>query len=256
MKEHVMSDTFSYLLQHIRDKKGLTPGILYDVSKLAAEVIRNHLYSRLDDNYYVLMEHVEKYQNFQANQGEETSYSFSMGELSGIVKLLEEVQKQEESASKISSDLNRYQEKKNIFTVVNEEPGITHKQLARRCGMEISNLSHLMSPMESDGYFYSRKSGRNKYYFLSGKGRELLEKMSGSEEDEFTISNEEDTSVFDWFKRSPIVGNADDLLFGVEKINGHDEYHMYSREKKKTMATLMDFSNEENCATMEVLNEA
>jgi len=78
-----------------------------------------------------------------------------------------------------------------IFNAMAEQKGITHKRLARVSLKTESRLSQILAKTALQPFFYTQKTGREKYYFLSGDGIRLLDAMKSLRKKE-PISFEDD----------------------------------------------------------------
>jgi len=94
--------------------------------------------------------------------------------ISSMVKIME---CNESSEQQIEVDARQNSDKYTLFKTIEENGGISHKELADKIELSPSALSQKISRLDHDKYFISRQLGRGKYYYITSSGKILLEKM-------------------------------------------------------------------------------
>ncbi len=72
----------------------------------------------------------------------------------------------------------------HLLEVIERNPGIKHKNLAEKLGASPSELSQTVSKLEKEKLFSAQRSGREKYYFLRERGKEVLKRLRPEDEEE------------------------------------------------------------------------
>lgn len=191
MEKSSGEQVFQSILLSVREKKGVPDEEIRDFSRKVAELLENPKCSVLPEVYKALNEEVELYEEVDLPAMSELYHVFSIGQLRGATRLVDEIRRCVRLSEITEKDLQDYLSKYHVFKLTEQQPGITDKELARKSDMKISNLTHFMKRAESDGYFHSWRSGRNKYYHLGKKGEILLEKMEELKAAEQDISIKE-----------------------------------------------------------------
>lgn len=106
--------------------------------------------------------------------------AFLCGQLYGCVKLCEYREQSRQDTVFINFLLSKYGNSKP-FRIIKENPGIRHKDLARKINISPGRLSQIMDDEDMQELFASRVLGREKHYFLGVKGEELLRKLEEQE---------------------------------------------------------------------------
>ena len=184
MRDQTVGQVIQHILSWIEKKKASPDSEVYDLSKKMSDILEASDYENLGEGYHALQEAIDLYEEFDLPTAPEYRYAFSMGEIQGIFKIVNEMRLQNQMSNLIDMDYQNYLPRYKIFQLVDEKPGITHKELAEKSGMKVSNLTHFMERAEAEKYFYSWRNGRNKYYHLGKKGKVLLQKI---EEQRHTI---------------------------------------------------------------------
>ncbi|MCI8269730.1 MAG: hypothetical protein HFG55_08730 [Lachnospiraceae bacterium] len=177
VRGRTVGQVIQHILSWIEKRKTIPDSELYDFSKNMSDILEASDYEALGESYHILQEAVELYEEFDLPTEPEYRYAFSMGEIQGILRIADEMKRQKQISNIIDVDYQSYLPRYKIFQLVDEHPGITHKELAKKGSMKVSNLTHFMEKAEAEKYFYSWRNGRNKYYHLGKKGKILLEKI-------------------------------------------------------------------------------
>lgn len=102
--------------------------------------------------------------------------AFLYGQLYGCVKLCEYREQSHQDTAWINFLLSKYADS-NLFYIVKKNPGIRHKDLAKKIGLSTGRLSQMMETEDMKELLLSWVQGREKLYFLSAKGEELYQRL-------------------------------------------------------------------------------
>ena len=79
----------------------------------------------------------------------------------------------------------------NLLAIINKNPGISHDDLARKLGLEKSNLTKAINSIEKLDLISKTKDGRNVFYFLTANGKKynkLIKKSKSIVEAEYSFN--------------------------------------------------------------------
>ena len=105
------------------------------------------------------------------------AFVFQLGELNTCARMLDNLFEEKETEHRIVINSKLLFNKFLFFKFISENPGIKHTALAKEMGTSKSNLSQFVSRIQGYCYHYERKAGREKYYYLTKTGSQLLEQM-------------------------------------------------------------------------------
>lgn len=184
---------FNDIRQTLIQERSLTDGQIYDLTCVIAEGISSK--GKLDENglFIRLLDFVKKYKDCRLE--EEQQYVFSIGLVMGMGSLINAILDFSESTRDLEQNINRFKDNYNIFQVIDENPGIMQKLLAKKVNKSATTLSHFMNKKEVQQYFDFYTMGREKYYYLSRRGKQLYEKMQLLHKEDNQAINETSASL-------------------------------------------------------------
>ncbi len=103
--------------------------------------------------------------------------AFLYGSVWGSARLFELRQQKRRETDRMKLLVPKYRDKYWMFYAIKSQPGILHKELAKKGNISPSRLSQIMDDKDIDVLISQRASGREKYYFLKPQGEELLAKL-------------------------------------------------------------------------------
>ncbi len=112
----------------------------------------------------------EAYEYRDADELEGFALGACWGALSSAEAFAEE-EMEAEAESKAREVASRYHK---LLSLVLEQPGITHADLARRVDSSPSNLTQMLNRVKKYGLITANKVGRSKHYALSRRGKALV----------------------------------------------------------------------------------
>lgn len=103
---------------------------------------------------------------------------FQQGRIYAAMELLKMFRQRQEDECTLEEDAKEYSVHwRMVFLALYNGKSMTHRELAKAADLSDSSLSQFLHKIEKKNYILSRKAGRTKYYWLSSKGRELVECM-------------------------------------------------------------------------------
>ncbi len=160
----------------ISKKNILQDQVFYFIEKLAGvEDIFGDM-SEITD-YKAMRRRMEEIWQYREWEGMTAEQAFLYGQLYGCIKLCEYGKQERKNKQRLELDAAKYNNKLWLFRAIKESPGIQHKELAAKGEVSPSRLSQIMDEEEMQNLVSYRVSGREKYYFLGPRGKELLERL-------------------------------------------------------------------------------
>lgn len=153
--------------------------LIYAFSKETLKIIQSRQVSSLPDSYWELQNYVETFWRGRRFEYTENSYIvYQMGQLLSFTNMICIMAKEQEKASTMEDYAEQWQDRYCIFKYIHEQKGITHKVLAGKANISVSNLSQFMNKVKWEGFFYCRFMGREKHYYLTEYGEKLYQLMA------------------------------------------------------------------------------
>lgn len=104
--------------------------------------------------------------------------AFQQGRVYAAMELLRMFHQRQEDEYTLEEDAKEYSVHwKMVFLALYQGKSLTHRELARAADLSDSSLSQFLHKIEKKNYILFRKAGRTKYYWLSSRGRKLVESM-------------------------------------------------------------------------------
>lgn len=141
-----------------------------------------------EPNYAACLDQIDELASYVSSCYANGSYrkgdserAFELGVIFGACGLFDSVECEEER--RVADELRQSTALKyrKILEAVNEEPGITHGDLAEKCGKSKSMLSQIMMSIRGYRFFSVSALGKTKHYFLSLDAEKMLADMKGRE---------------------------------------------------------------------------
>lgn len=158
--------------------------------------------------------------------------AFLYGQLYGCVKLCEYREQSHQDTVWINYLLSKYTDSK-LFYIVKKNPGIRHKDLAKKIGLSTGRLSQMMDEEDMKELLLSWVQGREKLYFLSAKGEEFYQRLEAqkrkAKKAEMQKAKTENDNLFDniFVEKAEESVNANVLSgINVSKSNGLLQYYI------------------------------
>ena len=126
-------------------------------------------------SYYDFTGQIEKkwnYRHFEESMASEDI--FLCGSILGASRLMQLKTKRSEHQKEYALLSEKYKSGYNVFTLLQTNPGIMHKELAGRIDKTPSGLTQFLAPMTRDGLLTFQRIGREKHYYLLPKGETVF----------------------------------------------------------------------------------
>lgn len=172
----------------IVDSDLLTQDLVFHFMKSYAADTASFLHDIKSESYTSmrsLLYEVWQYRDFENLSPEQ---AFLYGQLYGCVKLCEYREENHHETVWIDSLASKYRDSK-LFSIVKENPGIRHKDLAQKMNISPGRLSQLMDDEDMNELLSSRLIGREKYYFLTLKGELLQQKLEAQKREAESVDD-------------------------------------------------------------------
>lgn len=109
---------------------------------------------------------------------QDVDLAFQQGRIYAALELLKMFRQSQEDESTLEEDAKEYSVHWSmVFLALYKGKSMTHRELARAADLSDSSLSQFLHKIEKKNYILFRKAGRTKYYWLSSRGRKLVECM-------------------------------------------------------------------------------
>jgi predicted transcriptional regulator len=120
------------------------------------------------------------YENIEESNVSNTAYNtfvFQMGQLDSYITLINDVLSNKNEIEAFSTNRAYFEKNINIFKTISSDPGINHAKLANKVGKSPSALSQFVSKIRAFDYITQTSIGREKYYYLTTKGQNILKDL-------------------------------------------------------------------------------
>lgn len=134
----------------------------------------------------VMVDEMWHYRDVHALSAEE---AFLYGGIWGAARLEHLMHKKDAEKASMAQLVHDFQDKKKeessfrLLELIDQNPGIKHKDLAEQLGISPSMLSQIAAKLEPERLFMAQRSGREKYYFLQTRGKELIRRLRPVEDE-------------------------------------------------------------------------
>lgn len=183
MEGRIMKSNVSVgkLLENIKQLVSLgyeiPPSALVNFQKAVYQLILDSDYEKIRKTLNLLEDVVDTAWQKSSSCSAENAYIYSLGQISSLLGIMRYSVISLDSAPAVSEDIREYLPSTKLLEGIQQYNGISHNQLAEYCGITKSALSQKISRMEHKRFFVSKKIGRNKYYFITGTGEAIIERL-------------------------------------------------------------------------------
>lgn len=164
------------ILKNMLDKS-LTEDMVYELTRACATSIVEEMAISWTDVLKNLESFLDSLWRSKGYRQYDADDVFGLGRVYTAVDMLKMVSEKQELTIKVKEDAGKYAARRRLFEQIAKNPGITHKELARKASISESALSQFYGKIQYDNYILSHKAGRTKYYYLSMTGKQLLAEM-------------------------------------------------------------------------------
>ncbi len=195
------NELLSKICQSIRGDIAARSAIQDDtLLRLRKQINLTIMYGRTTDmpnSFWQLKEAVSDYWQYYLKDETDISKCFSYARTFELVKTIESFNNQREQMEQVKTDNSVFRQHSKILDAINKNPGIIHKDLCKETGYEKTRLSQISSELESKKYIFSQRQGREKYYYITTLGRQLLDQIVFEETPIQKQLNDQKLFIFD-----------------------------------------------------------
>lgn len=178
MRKHINIDGIvTAILGELIDKKRIVQDQVFCFIDKLAEAMNLFGTVPLTTPYKAMKSRVEEIWQYREWENMTAEQAFLYGQLYGSIKLCEYRKKEAENDQWLEFLSVKYRSKLWLFHAIKETPGIQHRKLADEGNLSVARLSQIMGEEDMEKLVSYRISGREKYYFLSPQGKELLARL-------------------------------------------------------------------------------
>lgn len=171
-----MDELAENILKKVLDKS-LTEDMVYELTRACVDSIVEEMAISWTDALRNLESFLDSLWRSKGYRQYDADDVFELGRVYTAVDMLKMVSEKHELTVKVREDAGKYAARRKLFEQIAKNPGITHKDLARKVNISESALSQFYGKIQYDNYILSHKAGRTKYYYLSMTGKQLLAEM-------------------------------------------------------------------------------
>jgi hypothetical protein len=154
---------------------------------------------------------LKQYWYANSNTNKNIYSSFVMGFLLGNMELANRKKQLNIQYKQSQTLISQYKKYSNLLSLIAKNKGIMHKELATKLNKSESSLSQIMSRSILQSYIYAYNSGREKYYYLTAEGYNILKAIEGSRKISLEIMNIKVNKDDGESKLSRIIMKSQDL---------------------------------------------
>lgn len=164
----------------ISERKRVSEDLMYALYQKILLIIKENAYGAVTDRikdfclYMSQLGSSHKHSEIVSDQ----VLSFQLGELYSFTRLLNAFILEKDREDDLVDNSTRFLNRRDFFQIVSENPGIKHTVLADKMHISKSSLSQFTAKIKGFRYHYERFGGREKYYYLTATGIQLLKLMN------------------------------------------------------------------------------
>ena len=170
------------ICEKIKRRKPVYEKMIMDFSVLVARRIQAGGDSRLPSSFDELTDILKEYWFYSAYREEDKELSFSYIRIYQDISMYRAFIESNRYEEDIQNAAVRFRKYYKLLQVIYDNPELTHGELAAILKLQVSNLSQRIFGLIEEGYIYTSRVGKYKFYSLSNKGLELLNVLSAKEE--------------------------------------------------------------------------
>ncbi len=173
-----MKSLVDMISKYVFNDMEIPEDLLYEFSTEAAQIVEMHNPDSIPEEFWKLENYVELYWRSRQFIHEKNNIRiFQMGQLLSHTNMIRIWSERIEQETSLDEYARMFQDKYLFFNCISNDYGITHKELAEQMSISVSALSQFVNKTKSLGFFMSRAMGREKHYYLTDKGNQLLRLM-------------------------------------------------------------------------------
>ncbi len=175
----ILKDEYvNVIMYHLQNNDTIPDDIVYLFYSKTLEVVQAKA-------YYAVTRHAKDFCLYMSNLWRSHTYLndcsptlvFQLGELHTCARMLDNLFEEQEKEHQFDLTSKWLSNKSLFFQLIDENPGIKQSALAKEMSVSKSSLSQFTARIRGYGLYYERTMGREKYYFLTSTGTQLLKQM-------------------------------------------------------------------------------
>lgn len=174
---NIFSDMCNRLLDNITQRRIIQERSLLDFSKLVLWVV-NGTVKRLPESFNELAAHISDYWHYEIRREDDSERKYSYIRFYQMICIIKTYHVERELEDKAFSAMEKNQSNTELLRMIQQCPGITHKQLWDMFGISSVELQKQLKPLDQEGFLSSRRSGEDRYYMLTNAGEILYQKLN------------------------------------------------------------------------------
>ncbi len=176
-----MKELVQRILNYLLEDKKIPEELIYQLSKSTVKIVENHCTEMIPEEFWELDSFVEAYWRTESyEKSKNMILVYQMGQLLSFTNMLSMLAEKQEKENSIEDYAIQLKDKYVIFQQIDRNPGITHKELAKRAELSVSSLSQFLSKCNEHGFIQRRVMGSEKHYYLTPYGKRLYSVMSAN----------------------------------------------------------------------------
>lgn len=168
----------SKLIEYIQMEETVPDALIHQFTKELLITIRNNSSIEPSQSFYDLIDETDAYWRRVSKDQYPSEFVFNLGRVHSLTVILRELLFNYFNIPTTAELTELYKERHSLLTNLEKNPGIIHRDLASMSNLSESHLSQIMVKLQRDKLVYARKFARNKFYYLSKAGTQVLEKMA------------------------------------------------------------------------------
>lgn len=159
-------------------KRNLSDAAVFEFAEQVCICIREGSETPWGDQMKKLWEYLAGGSSALDSNTQDADSAFQQGRVYAAMELLRMFHQRQEDECTLEEDAKEYSVHwRMVFLALYKGKSMTHGELARAADLSDSSLSQFLHKIEKKNYILFRKAGRTKYYWLSSRGRKLVESM-------------------------------------------------------------------------------
>ncbi len=185
----------STLCERLQSNKEITEEQIHVFLNGISDTMSSKEIENLPDSAQFLSDEVNQVWNYRDLEHISRTQAFLFGCIWACFKILDKMLHRESEYSTLNDLAAYYSDKQWFFQAILEIPGIRHKDLAQKGKISPSQLSQFVSKACREGLVTYHRMGREKYYFLMDRGKDVYKKIQRENLFSSTMSNHEPVFV-------------------------------------------------------------
>jgi len=189
MNESTLENVCKAILKRLTNQQSIRDEQVRLLKNEISKRIENADLEELPESYHQLQQHLQRAWQYNKIDDLSAEDAITFGALYAICSMAETSRNRQKEDFLLDEAARQHRKHLLFFQTLQQNPGIKHGDLAKKCNKSPSELSQLVARLQWERYFSFSKAGREKYYYLEKRGEELLHEMK---------MNSTAVNKFDW----------------------------------------------------------